>query len=148
MLTYAGVELGAMAIIRLLRQGTFTAGSRPIEGVWQWFLAIAALASGAFYEECLYRAFLPEIPLHILSQTKREFPRKHEKELTALVEILCTILFAFSHRYMGIAAVVNALLCGIILRLCYKKSGRILCGTMVHFCYNLTLLVFSALANS
>ena len=81
-----------------------------------------------------------------MALAKKEVFVKHEKALTAIVEGSCALLFAFSHRYMGIPAVINALLCGIVLRICYKKTGSIFCGTAAHGCYNLTLLAFASLA--
>ena len=146
MLIYAFVELGGVTLMNLLKLGAMPSGTRTLSGLRQWLSAVAALAVGAFYEECLYRAFLPEIPLRIMALAKKEVFVKHEKALTAIVEGSCALLFAFSHRYMGIPAVINALLCGIVLRICYKKTGSIFCGTAAHGCYNLTLLAFSSIA--
>ncbi len=162
MLIYAFVELGGVTLMNLLKLGAMPSGSRTLSGLRQWLSAIAALAAGAFYEECLYRAFLPDVSLLLLaralqgrtatqegsSAAREGFFLRHEKALTALVEGSCALLFAFSHRYLGIPAVVNALLCGIVLRRCYTKTGRILCGTAAHCCYNLTLLAFSSIATA
>ncbi len=147
MLIYAFVELGGITLMNLLKLGAMPSGTRTLSGLRQWLLAIAALAAGAFYEECLYRAFLPEIPILLLAAAKGDFFLRHEKALSAIVEGSCALLFAFSHRYLGTAAVINALLCGIVLRRCYKITGNILCGTAAHFCYNLILLLFSSLAS-
>ncbi len=145
MLAYAVVELGGTVLSLLLGQGEPLAASRPIAGAGQWLLATAALASGAFYEECLYRAFLPEIPLLLLDRAGNTWFQGHKKPLAAGIEAFCIIVFALSHRYLGMLAVTNALLCGTVLRVCYRKSGGILCGTAAHFCYNMTLLLFSSL---
>ncbi|MBQ3687774.1 MAG: CPBP family intramembrane metalloprotease [Treponema sp.] len=160
MLIYAAVELGGLTVMRLLQQGELPAAERTVTGVRQWLSAATALAAGAFYEECLYRAFLPDVSLLLLaralqgrtatqegsSAAREGFFLRHEKVLTAVTEGSCALLFAFSHRYLGIPAVINALLCGIVLRICYQKTGRILCGTAAHGCYNLTLLAFASLA--
>ncbi|MBP5464964.1 MAG: CPBP family intramembrane metalloprotease [Treponema sp.] len=153
MLIYAAVEFGGLALMKLLNRGELPAGTRTVTGLWQWLSAIAALAAGAFYEECLYRAFLPDIALILLagarkgiSGTREAFFLRHEKALTAVTEGACALLFAFSHRYLGIPAVINAMLCGAVLRRCYTKTGRILCGTAAHCCYNLTLLAFASLS--
>lgn len=146
MLIYAAVELGGLTVMRLLQRGELPAAERTVTGVRQWLSAATALAAGAFYEECLYRAFLPDVSLLLLAGTREAFFLRHEKVLTAVTEGICALLFAFSHRYLGIPAVINALLCGIVLRRCYTKTGRILCGTAAHCCYNLTLLAFASLA--
>ena len=146
MLAYAAVELGGTALSMLFGQGEPLVASRQITGVGQWLLATAALAAGAFYEECLYRAFLPEIPLLLLGRAGSTWIQGHKKPLSAGIEAFCVIVFALSHRYLGMLAVTNALLCGTVLRVCYRKSGGILCGTVAHFCYNMTLLLFSSLA--
>ena len=148
MLIYAAVELGTLALAQLLHSGEPAAAPRTVGGAWDWLLAITALAAGAFSEECLYRVFLPEVPLRLLARWQGGFSRRHGKVLRVMVEALCVLIFAFSHRYLGSAAVANALLCGIVLRRCYQKSGRILCGTAAHFCYNLTLLAFSSFSGS
>ncbi len=145
MLSYAAVELGGTVLFMLFGQGKFLAASRQITGAGQWLLATAALATGAFYEECLYRAFLPEIPLLLLDRAGETWVQGHKKTLSAGIEAACVIVFALSHRYLGMLAVTNALLCGSVLRVCYKKSGGILCGMAAHFCYNMTLLLFSSL---
>ena len=146
MLAYAAVELGGTLWVMIRGRGDPLAASRQITGVCQWLLATAALASGAFYEECLYRAFLPEISGLLLDRSGNAWIQKNRKPLAAITEVLCIMVFALSHRYMGVMAVVNALLCGSVLRICYRKSGDILCGTAAHFCYNMTLLLFSSLA--
>ncbi len=146
MLAYALVGLGSFAAARLLGTEGPEAGARAVEGWLPWLQATAALASGAFSEETLYRAFLPEIPLLLLSRTGNGFLSRHRRQAAAAVEALCVLVFAFSHRYLGAAAVANAILCGTVLRTCYRKSGGVLCGTAAHFCYNMTLLLFASLA--
>lgn len=148
MLVYAAVELGGTVLSMLFGLGEPLAASRQITGLGQWLLAAAALATGAFYEECLYRAFLPEIPLLLLGKAGSTWIQGHKKPLATGIEAFCVIVFALSHRYLGMLAVTNALLCGTVLRVCYRKSGGILCGTAAHFCYNMTLLLFSSLAHA
>lgn len=145
MLIYSAVELGGAALATLFGPGETLSASRTVTGAAQWLLAAAALASGAFYEECLYRAFLPEIPRLMLDLSGKPWIQRHKKQLSAVTEGLCVLVFALAHRYLGLLAVVNALLCGTVLRVCCRKSGGILCGTAAHFCYNMTLLLFSSL---
>ena len=87
----------------------------------------------AFYEETLYRSFVPEFILYLFDKKTFRLP----------LEIICIVLFAFSHKYMGYAAVINAFLGGIALRLCAIKTRGIFTGVMAHFTYNLLILVFT-----
>ena len=93
------------------------------------------LAAGAFYEEVLYREFLPETAI-LLGAGGR---------LRIAAEVTVIAVFAFSHLYMGIPAVVNAALCGTVLRLCFVKTGSVAAGFLAHFTYNMLVMVFCAL---
>ncbi len=145
MLVYAAIELVLTIIAGISGQAPSIQALAPPLGAGQWLLATAALAIGAFYEECLYRAFLPEISLLILLRLGKKISDRHRKAILRTTEIPCILIFALSHRYLGPLAIVNALLCGTILRICYRKSGGLLCGTAAHFCYNITVLLFSSL---
>ena len=91
---------------------------------------------GAFYEEVIYREFLPETLLSFTGE--RKIPG-------IIAECSCIIIFALSHRYLGLMAVINALLGGIALRICRRKSLSIWAGTAAHFLYNAILLIFAIL---
>lgn len=147
MLVYALMELVLTILASLSFQGPAVQAASSPNNVWQWILATAALAIGAFYEECLYRAFLPEIPSIIIFKLGIKFFNKHKKVIHYIVESICILIFALSHRYLGPLAIANAMLCGTILRICYKKSGSLLCGTAAHFCYNMTVLLFSSISS-
>lgn len=99
--------------------------------------AILLLASGAFYEEILYRQFFPDTLITILPD---------RRIIRIAAETVCILIFAFSHRYLGWFSVINAASCGIILRVCRKKTGTVLCGTISHFIYNCLMLCFELCA--
>ena len=105
-------------------------------GGFEYILVFFNLLAGAFYEEVIYREFLPETLL--LFSNDKKIP-------IVIIECACVLIFAMSHRYLGILAVVNALLGGIILRNCRKKSSSIWAGTAAHFLYNAVLLLFAIL---
>lgn len=109
------------------------------ENILEWTALIFTTAAGAFYEEVLYRRFLPSCIFKILEPTK--------KIVIIALEFSCIAVFAFSHRYMGWSSVLNSFLGGIILRNCYLKTKSIAAGTLAHFIYNTTLLVFYSLSN-
>ncbi|MBP5358255.1 MAG: CPBP family intramembrane metalloprotease [Treponema sp.] len=103
---------------------------------FDYIFVLFNLLAAAFYEEVIYREFLPETLL-LLSGDRKIF--------VVLIECACVIIFSMSHRYLGMMAVLNALLGGIILRLCRKKSLSIWAGTLAHFLYNAVLLLFAIL---
>ena len=99
------------------------------------FLTLAVVC-GAFYEEVLYRQFLPEFIALIAGE------KINMKLVFYGTEFLALLLFAFAHRYQGWISVVNSFLCGTVLRLCYKKTSSVLPGAAAHAVYNLSLSVF------
>lgn len=99
------------------------------------FLTLAVVC-GAFYEEVLYRQFLPEFMALIAGE------KINMKLVFYGTEFLALLLFAFAHRYQGWISVVNSFLCGTVLRLCYKKTSSVLPGAAAHAVYNLSLSVF------
>lgn len=110
-----------------------------------WAMSFLNLAVGAFYEESIYREFIPQALIDILPE---------KKSVRIFIELFCNILFAFSHRYMGLPAVSNAAICGAILRVCWKKSGSdsdgsphtgsMYAGTAAHFAYNALFFFFAS----
>ena len=99
------------------------------------FLTLAVVC-GAFYEEVLYRQFLPEFMALIAGE------KINRKLVFYGTEFLALLLFAFAHRYQGWISVVNSFLCGTVLRLCYKKTSSVLPGAAAHAVYNLSLSLF------
>ena len=105
-----------------------------------WVLFIISLATGAVYEEVVYREFLPELVLFFTDAA-------HSWHwLRPAVELGAVLVFAFSHRYLGLPAVINAALSGAVLRYCFCKTGTIYTGCTIHFLYNVLLIMFSLLA--
>ena len=109
-------------------------GSIPKDAVSR-SIFFANLIVGACYEEVVYREFLPETLSKLIEKKKFEIP----------LELICVALFALAHRYLGIVAVLNAFVCGIILRLCYKKSMGIWTGIYAHLAYNTIQVLFMIL---
>lgn len=103
------------------------------ENVLSWTFLIFTLAAGAFFEEVLYRQFVPVTLNSLLKKWK--IP----------VEIFSVVIFALAHRYLGWISVCNAALCGAVLRLCRIKTASIAPSFAAHFIYNLSLVVFSVL---
>ena len=135
MLIYAVIQVFVMLMaqngIALIRSAPGSVAPATIAG---WIFITLNIAVSAFYEETMYRLFFPD--------TLLIFAQDHPK-IHWIIELSVMMVFAFSHRYMGIMAVVNAFACGAALRLCKRKSGGIAAGTAAHFVYNLSMVIFS-----
>lgn len=130
MLVYAAMELSTF----IFRFSSEKRTQLKINGASKWIFTIANICISALYEETLYRKFIPDC-LVKFSETK--------KIPSLPAEIVSILIFAFSHRYLGIPAVVNAAICGTILRICCVKTDSIRAGTIAHSIYNFTLVLFS-----
>ncbi len=107
------------------------------KGVLGHIFQILGMGLYAFYEENMYRNYLQGLISKFLENMVKS-PIK-EKFRFFVAEILSLLLFAFGHLYMGIFAVLNALIAGIILRFLVIKTKSIFPSSIVHFIYNLTL---------
>jgi membrane protease YdiL (CAAX protease family) len=144
---YASASFGALCVISsVIELVLHFTGSSVHQNVALPSTAISVVfcivefACSSFFEEVLYRFYLPEALISLLTK----IPRFRYSLMTA--ETVCIMLFACAHRYLGIPSVINAAAAGIILRLCYKKSGSVSAGTAAHFLYNLlSLCLFSKL---
>lgn len=104
-------------------------------GFYEWCVCVFMLLTGAYYEEALYRLFLPECLYLIFGKSKNK---------VILFEAVVILLFAFSHRYLGFIAVINAAICGTILRLCFVKTKSVYTGALAHFLYNIGMYILFA----
>jgi membrane protease YdiL (CAAX protease family) len=91
-----------------------------------WFFVNNVLGAFVFasFEEILYRVFLPA--------RLRQF-----KVPEWAAYSLSLVLFSMAHRSLGVWGMVNALVCGAALQLCYKKNGSVSTICAVHGSYNL-----------
>lgn len=105
----------------------------------QWIFCILSFVFSAFYEETVYRFFLPQVLIYITKNNGCNFLKKYA--VPFLIEFSVCLLFAFAHAYSGIPAVLNAAAAHAVLRLCYIKCGNIFAGWLAHFLYNLLQLV-------
>ena len=105
---------------------------------------IVNFACASFYEEALYRLYMPETMQVILQRictTERGC-----RTATLVSETASVLLFALAHRYLGTASVVNALVAGIVLRAACKKSRTVWTSFTAHFAYNIvSVALFSVL---
>ena len=148
-----GLAIKAKSLENVILPSTF------LQGLYCAF----TLAAAAFYEECLYRLYLPRALKKILVLTRagKKFESvenlgadektvagdKLEAVLNFLAEGAVVLLFAFAHRYQGILALLNALLAGVILRLAFVKSKSLWPAYLAHLSFNAAALLFYANVN-
>lgn len=109
----------------------------------RWILFFAGVFCAAAFEECLYRLYLPESFQFLIENTKLKSKNaRFYKIFQIAAEILCVLLFALAHRYLGILAVLNALFAGSVLRRLAKQTN-IICSWLVHSLYNCLIFAFA-----
>ncbi len=107
------------------------------ESVLQWINCILGTVCAAFFEEAVFRRYLPDTIKYLLPETRLK------ETVCMLSEALCIVLFALSHRAAGSLSVINAFVAGIILRVCTIQTGRIFSAWISHSVYNLLVLLIS-----
>ena len=110
------------------------------ETTFGWVNVLTGTMCAAFYEEVLYRAYLP-YAMKIVC-TKKDAPQESvkTKRMSLVCEGLCIVLFALAHRYAGILAVVNALFGGFVLRRCFLRTNALWTTVAAHTAYNFVML--------
>ncbi|MDD6968890.1 MAG: CPBP family intramembrane glutamic endopeptidase [Treponema sp.] len=101
-----------------------------------WLFCILNFLFSAFFEEVIYRFYLPMSLHSFFSQKSQE-----NKAVFVIIEIVCCLLFAFSHLYLGFLSVLNAFFAHIVLRSSFFVSRNIYCNTAAHFLYNVISLI-------
>lgn len=139
-ITAAIIELGAV----------FLKYKNPVQGSIfpntpiSFLFCMMSFACSAFYEEVIFRSFLPESSKKIVSSIIN-FCKNGESDklplfFSCILEIAVCLTFAFSHRYLGIPAILNAAFAHIFFRICYIKTSSIWTNTTAHFIYNILTL--------
>ena len=105
----------------------------------EWLNLLTAIFSAALYEEAVYRVFLPFALRYLL--TKKESSSKY---IYIFIELISILFFALGHRYLGLSAVINAVIGGIILRLCFLITKNPLQCALSHSAYNLLAVLLSS----
>lgn len=135
------VSFGFLCLISSLVQagaGLFGAGKTitvlPPAGFFEWSNFFIGTVLAAFFEEVLFRYFLPD-------RAEKLFEGKG-RFLRFCWEYLVIFLFAESHRHAGSAAVANAFFSAIVLRVTFLKCRNVFVVTVSHALYNLMTLFF------
>ncbi|MCR4821691.1 MAG: CPBP family intramembrane metalloprotease, partial [Treponema sp.] len=102
---------------------------------------IFGVMSAAFFEEVIYRFYLPQAFREIFFKFFKDKAEAGQK-INLLAEGLALLLFALGHFYLGILGFFNALVCGLALRICMIKSKSLLIPFAVHTAYNFLSFLF------
>ena len=102
----------------------------------------------AFYEEMLFRFFLPERGLAIVKSIAAAYKKTEQPVAVIVAELIPIVLFALAHRYLGLYAVCNALCAAVILRLALYKKLHIAVLCAVHGAYNITIFIVMSCMHS
>ncbi|MDE6737023.1 MAG: CPBP family intramembrane metalloprotease [Treponemataceae bacterium] len=106
----------------------------PPQTIFGWANIAAGIPCAAFYEEVLYRAYLP-------TALRRCVPAVPPP----IREAAAVLAFALAHRYLSWLSVVHAAVAGIVLRRCLCRTGRLWTVVAAHTAYNavMTALTFA-----
>gem|GEM_PF-1077184 len=129
-----------------------------------WINFFFGVIFAAFFEEVIYRFYLPQAFREIFGKLRIFGNQKSVKKdeivadsgiayvgdaennlrLSVFCEGLALLLFGLGHIYLGILGFLNALLCGSALRLCMIKTKSLWIPFGIHAVYNFLsfLMVF------
>ena len=114
-----------------------------------WINFFFGVIFAAFFEEVIYRFYLPrafrEILLKRLTGKKKASEKMFDNQrLSVFCEGLALLLFGLGHIYLGILGFLNALVCGAVLRFCMIKTKSLWIPFGIHAVYNFLsfLIVF------
>lgn len=134
MIVLAGLFLTAL-IIKLITKSDYKT-PLPSSAV-QWLFCVLTFLFAATYEEIIYRFYFSDALFRLINYT----PLAGKKWVFWFCEAMGLLVFAFAHLYLGIAAVINAAVAHVLLRLLYKKSNLIWNCVLIHFIYNIISLI-------
>ncbi|MBD5428879.1 MAG: CPBP family intramembrane metalloprotease [Treponema sp.] len=106
----------------------------PPQTIFGWANIAVGIPCAAFYEEVLYRAYLPAAIRRCVSAVP-----------PPVREAAAVLAFALAHRYLGWLSVIHAAVAGIALRRCLCQSGHLWTTVAAHTAYNavMTALTFA-----
>lgn len=109
--------------------------------ILSWTYFSLTFIFSAFYEEAIYRLYIPET---LEDFFKLENKKIAKKCLNLIFEVATALLFGFSHGYAGVFSIINAICAHIILRLTYKKTRTIYASFIAHTIYNIIIFLIIA----
>ena len=104
-----------------------------------WINFFFGVFFAAFFEEVIYRFYLPRAFREIFGKIKifrNSDVAQNNQRLSVFCEGLTLLLFGLGHIYLGILGFLNALVCGAALRLCMIKTKSLWIPFGIHAIYN------------
>lgn len=117
------------------------------QGFFDFLICIFNLLFAAFFEEVIYRFYIPFgiknfLFRKVFDENQSKSYTIFEKSILLFIEIVAMLIFSFSHRYLGIFSVVNAAVAHLVLRFSFIRSKSLIPSTLAHFFYNFVSLMF------
>lgn len=135
-----GVLCLASALICAISRGEAGAPAIPYgTGLQGVLLCALAFFLSAFYEETVYRLYLPTALCALFGGGAAEQAVLAVRRAAA--EVISVLLFAFAHKYSGASSIANACVAAIALRSCLVKSRSLAACITVHAVYNILQLL-------
>jgi membrane protease YdiL (CAAX protease family) len=104
-----------------------------------WINFFFGVIFAAFFEEVIYRFYLPRAFREIFGK-KKIFRNsdivQNNQRLSVLCEGLALLLFGLGHVYLGFLGFLNAIVCGAVLRFCMIKTKSLWIPFGIHAVYN------------
>lgn len=104
-----------------------------------WINFFFGVIFAAFFEEVIYRFYLPRAFREIFGKIKifrNSDVAQNNQRLSVFCEGLALLLFGLGHIYLGILGFLNALVCGAALRFCMIKTKSLWIPFGIHAIYN------------
>ena len=117
------------------------------QGIFDFLICIFNLLFAAFFEEVIYRFYIPFgiknfLFRKVFDENQSKSYTIFEKSILLFIEIVTMLIFSFSHKYLGIFSVVNAAVAHLVLRFSFIRSKSLIPSTLAHFFYNFVSLMF------
>lgn len=104
-----------------------------------WINFFFGVIFAAFFEEVIYRFYLPRTFREIFGKIKifrNSDGGQNNQRLSVFCEGLALLLFGLGHVYLGVLGFLNALVCGAVLRFCMIKTKSLWIPFGIHAVYN------------
>lgn len=116
------------------------------QGFFDFLICIFNLLFAAFFEEVIYRFYIPFgiknfLFRKVFDENQSKSYTVFEKSILLFIEIVTMLIFSFSHKYLGIFSVVNAAVAHLVLRFSFIRSKSLIPSTLAHFFYNFVSLM-------
>ncbi len=120
-------------------QGNLSLVASPPSTVLLWIWFLFSLIVLACFEEIIFRIYLPDSFLRIVTQTPiyKKLPIPARVLFILLIECFFIITFALGHYYLGTVSLLASFVSGIILRISVLRYKTIIPACIAHIINNI-----------